>query len=130
MEEHQEVGEQNICNGHAGLNQRRSIRARFVDLENIPLERLSWNSEDRSVTEKKKKKWQRKAKSRHSINSVGWIKKNSWVYEGDKDREEDCQMYKKEQELSKDDRFIQRESSYLILLPLKLCGQKYVITER
>lgn len=64
------------------------------------------------------------------INSVGWIKKNSWVYEGDKDREEDCQMYKKEQELSKDDRFIQRESSCLILLPLKLCGQKYVITQR
>lgn len=34
----------------------------------------------------------------------------------------------KTQRLSKDNGFIQKESSYLILLPLKLCGQKYVVT--
>lgn len=43
--------------------------------------------------------------------------------EADESTEEDYRMCKKEWELSKDDGLIQRKASYLILFPVKLCGQ-------
>lgn len=49
------------------------------------------------------------------------------VCEAYKSMEEDYQVYEEVWELSKDDGFIQRKSSYLILLPLKLYGQNMAL---